>query len=558
VRSRRVRTVALLTVLALAAFVARATAAVDMGGHPLHVFATQGSDSTGPGGFQARFDGLTDGQFAPSTSNATPAGLHVAVYNFPSSGQTSLFGPTSNALPQSTAFTLSSGPTLSGTGSANNPLELHTVYSAGGSGLEVTEDLAYQNGGNGFHASYLVTNNSGSSRTFRATLAGNAFITGGNGGYGVFESGPRLVSAINDVLGDGVALQDSPPTPFAHFQEAEISTIWAAVATPTGPGFNDSVNSAFVNPGVGFQWPDTTLASGGSASFQANVIAGGFNGMTLSPTSAVAVPGDQHTVTATVLNHGNPAPGVQVRYTITGANPSSGVVVSDAAGHANITWTGKALGLDTLAAFPDSNGNGVHETDEVTRTATVLWQLPAPKFGETANLSPISGNVTVHEPDGDTLRLENARQIPIGSTVNLTNGAANLITARGPSGGQQAGKFFGGNFKLLQKKRHRRHHRRTVDLRLVGGKLETCSAGGTKAGAARRHRRRRLWGDASGSYRSVGENSAATVRGTRWLVQDTCAGTLTRVRRGVVVVTDFVHHKTVILKRGQSYLARFG
>jgi hypothetical protein len=548
-----------LTVLALAAFVARATAAVDMGGHPLHVFAAQSSDSTGPGGLQARFDGLADGQFAPPKSNATPAGLHIAVYNFPSGGQTTLFGPTdASALPQSTPFTLSSGPTVSGTGSHADPLRLHTVYSAGSSGLEVTEDLSYESGGNGFHASYSVMNNGGSSRTFRATLAGNAFIAGGNGGYGVFEAGPRLVSGINDVVGDGAALQDSPPTSFAHYQEAEISTIWGAVAAPNGPGFNDTVNAAFVNPGVGFQWPNTTLGSGSSAGFAANVIVGGFNGMTLSPDSGVAVPGAQRTVTATVLNHANPAPGVPVRYTITGANPSSGVVVSDGSGHANITWTGKATGQDTLVAFPDSDGDGVHDTNEVTRTATVLWQLPPPKFGETANLSPISGNVTVHEPDGDTLRLENARQIPIGSTVNLTNGAANLVTARGPSGGQQAGKFFGGTFKLLQKKKRRPHHRRTVDLRLVGGKLVTCSAGGTKAEASRRRRRRHVWGDASGSYRSVGENSAATVRGTRWLVQDTCAGTLTRVRRGVVVVTDFVHHRTVILKRGQSYLARFG
>jgi hypothetical protein len=46
------------------------------------------------------------------------------------------------------------------------------------------------------------------------------------------------------------------------------------------------------------------------------------------------------------------------------------------------------------------------------------------------------------------------------------------------------------------------------------------------------------------------------VRGTKWLTQDSCAGTLTRVRRGKVAVRDFVKRKTVNLKKGQQYLAR--
>jgi hypothetical protein len=37
---------------------------------------------------------------------------------------------------------------------------------------------------------------------------------------------------------------------------------------------------------------------------------------------------------------------------------------------------------------------------------------------------------------------------------------------------------------------------------------------------------------------------------------DRCDGTLTRVRRGVVRVTDFRRHKTITLRAGQSYLAR--
>ena len=67
----------------------------------------------------------------------------------------------------------------------------------------------------------------------------------------------------------------------------------------------------------------------------------------------------------------------------------------------------------------------------------------------------------------------------------------------------------------------------TTDLTL-SQPLAPC--GKKKAGAAaKKPKTRKLWGDGSGSFRTRGQYSAATVRGTRWLVQDSCAGTLTKV-----------------------------
>ena len=531
-----------------------ASAAVENGGHPLHVFTAGAGDSTGPGGLQARFDGETNGQFVPPTANATPAGLHIGI---PGTGQ--LFGPTDpSALPQSTAFTPVSGPTLSGTGTVANPLVLHTTYNVGSTGLQVLEELFYSNGNNGFLAQYTVKNNGGGPVTFRPTLAGNLFLSGGSSGYGVFELGPpRLVSGLNDIVGDGGALQDVPPPGFAHYQEADTSAIWAAVANPSGPGFNDTVNPALVNPGIGIQWADTTLGAGGSATFSANWIVGGFDGLTLSPTAARVSPGNEETIAATVLNHSKPAPGVAVLYTITGANPSSGSAISDASGIARITWTGIHLGTDTVNAYADANGNGVRDAGEVLRSSVVSWRLPKPAFGKTANLTSIRGTVTVTTPRGKKIKLLGPRHIRVGSIVNLTHGVVNLITSRSPKGGTQHGTFFSGAFKLVQKKKHKPGHRPPTDLRLTGGKLANCSSSSTKATAARRRRRRRLWGSARGHFRTVGSNSAAEVRGTKWLVSDTCAGTLTVVRRGKVLVTDFTTHKTVLVKAHHSYLARF-
>jgi hypothetical protein len=75
-------------------------------------------------------------------------------------------------------------------------------------------------------------------------------------------------------------------------------------------------------------------------------------------------------------------------------------------------------------------------------------------------------------------------------------------------------------------------------LKLTGPSLrDTCAA--ASAAGRKRKRVRRLWGDGHGSFRTAGHYSAATVRGTRWLTEDRCDGTLTRVVRGTVEVEDF-------------------
>ena len=71
-------------------------------------------------------------------------------------------------------------------------------------------------------------------------------------------------------------------------------------------------------------------------------------------------------------------------------------------------------------------------------------------------------------------------------------------------------------------------------------------------------RTRHLWGNGRGSFRTRGRYASATVRGTKWLVTDTCSGTLTVVRRGTVVVRDFVRRKNVTVRAGKRYLARAG
>jgi hypothetical protein len=68
--------------------------------------------------------------------------------------------------------------------------------------------------------------------------------------------------------------------------------------------------------------------------------------------------------------------------------------------------------------------------------------------------------------------------------------------------------------------------------------------------------RRSLVGDGQGAFRVAGRYATATIHAARWLVRDTCAGTLTRVREGEASVRDKVRHRTVTVRAGQRYTAR--
>jgi hypothetical protein len=93
---------------------------------------------------------------------------------------------------------------------------------------------------------------------------------------------------------------------------------------------------------------------------------------------------------------------------------------------------------------------------------------------------------------------------------------------------------------------------------VLRGGLAGCrghAAADGSAQAATHLRRRRLWGRGRGRYRTSGRYSSGSVRGTKWLTVDSCAGTLTVVVEGVVVVRDFITGELITLRAGQRYFA---
>ena len=87
-------------------------------------------------------------------------------------------------------------------------------------------------------------------------------------------------------------------------------------------------------------------------------------------------------------------------------------------------------------------------------------------------------------------------------------------------------------------------------------KLTGCKATGKASAAAKKKKKRRLWGDGKGRFRRRASTARRRCVGTKWLVEDRCTSTLTKVARGRVKVRDFVKHKTVFVKKGNRYIAR--
>ena len=150
--------------------------------------------------------------------------------------------------------------------------------------------------------------------------------------------------------------------------------------------------------------------------------------------------------------------------------------------------------------------------------------------------------------------------------------------AQGPRGGDvggatraasktQTADFYDGIFQVKQstpKTKPKKPQALITDLVLKGEppRSECAPIKGASAAAAKKKKRGAksvlggLWGNGKGKFRTNGKYSSATVRGTIWLTQDRCDGTLTTVKRGTVSVRDFKRRKTVSVKAGHSYLAR--
>lgn len=219
------------------------------------------------------------------------------------------------------------------------------------------------------------------------------------------------------------------------------------------------------------------------------------------------------------------------------------------------TTQGSNRSFTTLAAAPDDSGPAPSGPSGPSGPAGVEPSIE-PQLGSSVGVASARGVIRVRAKGSEAFTtLDAGSELPMGSEVDARAGALTLTSAL-PSGEEQTGTFGGGRFVIQQGRRG------YVDLFLRGHFCKRPGAGrrGARpaaAAAAARKRGRRLWGrDKGGRFRTHGRNSHATVRGTRWSVEDRCDGTLTRVSDGAVVVSDLVRGKRKVVRAGERYLAR--
>jgi hypothetical protein len=209
----------------------------------------------------------------------------------------------------------------------------------------------------------------------------------------------------------------------------------------------------------------------------------------------------------------------------------------------------------------DKTGDRGNSEDHRRDGTGTLPNPGRPKQGKTLNVDPGKGTVKVKLPGASRfVPLSAVASVPVGSVLDTRHGEVTLNTVPREDGVKQWASFSGAIFQVLQ----RGTGMPVTDIRLRGGSFANCGRpvarrsmiGRVLASSSRSRKVRSLWGHGKGHFRTRGRNGAATVRGTWWLTEDRCDGTLVRVRRGLVGVRDFKKHKTVAVPHGHSYLAR--
>jgi hypothetical protein len=570
-------TVALLTLAGATPALAAITTTIP--GSPLTIYADDN------GQLEVAFAGAASGEFAPPSLQPANAGLNIAVTDavqFPPFVVHGFLGSAfnTNQLP---------GAVLSGDGGAGNPWKLVTQYQTASPGADpnvtVEQTLTYVNGSTDVTAQYRVTNagDSPTARRIRVYEVADLFVAGDDRGVGFLEPGPpRQVGGINEAAGSSGRLVEV--TPWARFQEGAVGNVLDIVRNPdiNAPGFNNTTDPALLNNGVGVQWDIPSLARGDFQTFQVVWRFRHFTPLALSLVAATRAQGQTATVTVAARNSdGNPDPGRTIRYVVNGANPSLGTVTTGADGTAAITWSGAFNGLDTLTAFTDLNGNGTLDGNEPSQSVTVTWTSPLPPVpGKSVVVKVVSGTVFVKYPPGYIPRavvpakgfvpFKGAANVPVGTQFD-TKGGRVALTSAADTGGKktQTSDFYAGIFAVKQalpKTQTKKAVALITDLVLKGQtpRSQCAPLKGASAAAVDANKKKKgpksvlgkLWGNGKGKFRTTGKYSSATVRGTIWLTEDRCDGTLTRVRRGTVRVFDRKRKKAVTVKAPHGYLAR--
>ena len=170
--------------------------------------------------------------------------------------------------------------------------------------------------------------------------------------------------------------------------------------------------------------------------------------------------------------------------------------------------------------------------------------------GESVEVRVLSGTIRYRvPPETDYTRIAGRATLPLG--VLLDSEAGRLRLTSQVDGAAQFGDFNGGKFTVTQTSTG------MTELALAGP-LSCTRADRAKAVTSqkKKKKKRSIWGrDSGGSFRTRGNGSVATVRGTEWRTEDTCAGTTVYVREGAVSVWPRRGGRSKLVRAGQRFFA---
>ncbi len=398
---------------------------VTLGGNPLTVNVDE------LGQCQTSY-AVAGGNFFPGDSPTGDCGFFIATPSTPATGshpqpvdlrgeETTpgvfagrVFGFDGHAGPQGiTNYTpISNGP-ATGSGTAADPFKLVTVYDVNDSTLshavlQVTQTSTYVTGNPYFTANYAVKNVTGtlpnsdpdhnSTIYYRAIYAGDLYVNGNDHGTGVYLAGPpRFIGGQNQTSGvlggfqENLTALDGSATPtWSSYAEDYWDTtenseggIWHDVENSANAAnaFPDSASPIDQDNGAGVSWDtdyDTGLAAGAEQQFSIVNLTTIPSTLQVNPVSQGVPQGGTATITVTALNSGGqPYANTPLRYTITGSNPQSGAINTNAQGVALIHDTGVNAGVDQIAMYLDLGNTNTQVASDPTGGAQVTF-VPAP------------------------------------------------------------------------------------------------------------------------------------------------------------------------------------
>jgi hypothetical protein len=182
---------------------------------------------------------------------------------------------------------------------------------------------------------------------------------------------------------------------------------------------------------------------------------------------------------------------------------------------------------------------------------------PKPTLGKTLMLNRVKGTVRVKQPGQPVELLTGTLIVPNGTVVDAKHGVVKVTVARDETGALDSVDAWGGSFTGVQIPPQGATKAVTVLTLSDELSIQKNGASAARVGrVARTSRKRSLWVNGKGNFKTRGKRASAIVRGTYWYTEDTTRGTKVSVKRGLVAVRDFVKKRTVLVSKGQTYTAK--